>query len=282
MADPPVLLKYPRTSHLAGSRVQSGDEDLELVPFSAIKGRRIVVEEKLDGANSGLRFDGAGTAYAQSRGHYLDLAARGGRERHWNRFKDWLRHHQDAFLQRFEDRYGVYGEWCFAAHTVYYDRLPHWWHEFDVYDHAAEKFLDTAGRARLLAGLPIVSVPVLYAGPARSLDHLLGLIRPALYKSEGWREAMLAGMAAQGLDPARNVGHFEDSDLSEGLYIKVEEDGFVTRRLKLVRPGFTQTLLANDTHWLSRPILENGLVAGADIFADGLSWLPGNHPAVRR
>jgi len=108
------------------------------------------------------------------------------------------------------------------------------------------------------------------------------LIRPSLYKSPGWRTAMLAGMVQQGLDPARNIGHFEDSDLAEGLYLKVEEGGFVTQRLKLVRPDFTQKIIANDTHWQSRPIVENGLMPGADIFAADLGWLPADHPAVRR
>jgi hypothetical protein len=52
-----TLHKYPRTHHLAGSRLQPGDENLEAVPFAAVAGRVLAVEEKVDGAVS---FDAAG------------------------------------------------------------------------------------------------------------------------------------------------------------------------------------------------------------------------------
>ncbi len=45
------LHKYPRTPHLTGSRLQPGDEDLSVVSLEHLKGSRLVVEEKLDGAN---------------------------------------------------------------------------------------------------------------------------------------------------------------------------------------------------------------------------------------
>ena len=49
-----TLKKYPRTPHLEGSRLQPGDEDLSQVPFSYIKGKHLVVEEKIDGANTAV------------------------------------------------------------------------------------------------------------------------------------------------------------------------------------------------------------------------------------
>ena len=42
------ILKYPRTPHLEGSRLQPGDEDLSQIRFSEIAGRHLVVEEKCD------------------------------------------------------------------------------------------------------------------------------------------------------------------------------------------------------------------------------------------
>ena len=47
------ILKYPRTPHLRGSRLQAGDS-ADDVPYAALAGRQIVVEEKLDGANAAL------------------------------------------------------------------------------------------------------------------------------------------------------------------------------------------------------------------------------------
>ena len=48
------LHKYPRTHHLEGSRLQPGDEDLRSVRLAELRGQRLVIEEKLDGANAGL------------------------------------------------------------------------------------------------------------------------------------------------------------------------------------------------------------------------------------
>ena len=61
--------KYPRTPHIEGSRLQPGDEDLSQIPFSAIAGKNLVIEEKCDGANSAISFDENGELLLQSRGH---------------------------------------------------------------------------------------------------------------------------------------------------------------------------------------------------------------------
>ena len=66
------IIKYPRTPHMEGSRLQPGDEDLSQVPFRYLFGRNIVIEEKIDGANCAVSFDGNGKLLLQSRGHYLD------------------------------------------------------------------------------------------------------------------------------------------------------------------------------------------------------------------
>ena len=54
------IIKYPRTPHIEGSRLQPGDEDLTQRAFSEIAGRHVVIEEKIDGANTALSFDPAG------------------------------------------------------------------------------------------------------------------------------------------------------------------------------------------------------------------------------
>ena len=65
------IKKYPRTPHLEGSRLQPGDEDLSQIRFSQIAGKHIVVEEKIDGANSAISFSEDGELLLQSRGHFL-------------------------------------------------------------------------------------------------------------------------------------------------------------------------------------------------------------------
>lgn len=65
------MIKYPRTRHIEGSRLQPGDEDLDAVAFSELRERPLVVEEKVDGANAAVSFGEDGRLLLQSRGHYL-------------------------------------------------------------------------------------------------------------------------------------------------------------------------------------------------------------------
>ena len=105
------IIKYPRTPHLAGSRLQPGDEDLSQVPFSCLAGRRLTVEEKVDGANSAVSFGPEGQLLLQSRGHYL---TGGWRERHYALFKTWAQAHQGALRSALGSRYVLYGEWLLS------------------------------------------------------------------------------------------------------------------------------------------------------------------------
>jgi ATP-dependent RNA circularization protein (DNA/RNA ligase family) len=259
------LYKYPRTRHILGSRLQEGDEDLEAVAFEELRGRHLVVEEKIDGANSGISFDPDSLELQlQSRGHFL---AGGPRERHFNLFKQWAAAHQDALLDRLEDRYVVYGEWMYAKHTEYYDLLPHYWLEFDVFDRRTETFLSTSKRRVLLKGLPVVSVPVIGEGRFEKLEDLTRLIRPSLFKSSQWRVRIESKARNDGLDFERVQRETDWSDLAEGIYVKDEAEDLVVNRYKYVRAAFVQQILEADSHWQSRPIISNDLAPGMDIFA---------------
>lgn len=261
-----TIRKYPRTPHLEGSRLQPGDEDLSQVPFAQIRGRRVIVEEKLDGANAGLSFDAEGALRLQSRGHYL---TGGAREKHFSLFKTWASCHQERLRARLGDRYVIYGEWLYGRHTVYYDALPHYFLEFDVLDREREVFLSTEARRELLEGLPIASAPVLWEGAPESLDQLRGLVRRSLYKTVRWRDRLVAQAQGQGLDVDRVLRETDPEDTSEGLYLKLEAGGRVVERLKFVRASFLQAVEESGSHWLNRPIIPNLLADGVDIFDEG-------------
>ncbi|MDT0329243.1 RNA ligase family protein [Nocardiopsis lambiniae] len=248
--------KYPRTRHIRGSRLQPGDRDLSAVPFSALAGRHLVVEEKLDGANAGIGFGPDGDLRLQSRGHYL---TGGPRERQFAPFKAWAAAVAPRLRERLGDRYVLYGEWMYAKHTVYYDALPHLFCEFDVLDTREGAFLDTPSRRALLAGLPIVSVPVLHTGPLRRVKDLTDLVGPSTCRTPHWRRSLEEAARAGGTDPARALAESDGSDLMEGLYVKVEEGGRTVDRYKWVRADFTTAVLDSGTHWMDRPVIANGL-----------------------
>lgn len=258
------LYKYPRTPHLAGSRLQPGDEDLRVLSLGHLAGRTLVVEEKLDGANSAISFGPDRRLLLQSRGHFLDG---GPRERHFALLKAWAGSVRAALWEALGPRYVMYGEWLYAKHTIYYDALPHYFFEFDVLDKQTGEFLSTGARRELLGGAPVLHAPVLYSGVGLSAKRLASLVGPPAFQSPQWREWLAAACEARGLDAGRALREADPSGLMEGLYVKAEEGGRVTGRFKFVRPGFAQAVDDSGEHWLNRPLIPNRLREGADLYA---------------
>ena len=258
------LLKYPRTPHIRGSRIQVGDEDLSQIPFRVLAGRRITVEEKCDGANTAVSFDADGTLLLQSRGHYL---TGGPRERHYNLMKKWATVHRDRFHAVLGGRYIMYGEWLYAKHSIYYDALPHYFMEFDVYDRERRVFLDTEARRALLKPLPVVSAPVLAQRTFKSLEDLKALLGQSAYIRPGHIDRLHAYCEANAKCGSADLrcAETDPTTMMEGLYIKVEEDGRVVDRMKFVRQSFLQCVTVSNTHWLDRPIVPNGLRYSVDV-----------------
>jgi len=256
MTGEPVLRKYPRTPHLEGSRLQPGDEDLEQVPVDELGGTSIVVEEKVDGANSGISFDTDGRMRLQSRGHFL---SGGPRERQFDLMKRWSSTHRDELWSLLGARFICYGEWVYAKHTVFYDALPSYFIEFDVLDTTSGAFLDTPSRRSLFEGTSVHSAPVLHEGRAEDAPPMATMVGPSLFKSPGWREELDRRALAAGLDIDVVRRQTDPRDEAEGLYIKIEANGVVERRFKWIRASFSAAVLNSEEHWMERPILANRL-----------------------
>jgi hypothetical protein len=194
----------------------------------------MVIEEKLDGSNSGISFEEGGTLILQSRGHVL---TGGPREEQFALFKRWANHHIGSLRDILGRRFVMYGEWLYARHTIPYDRLPHYFLEFDVLDRESGAFLDTDRRRTLLGGGPVLSVPVLGRGSVLSIESYIGR------------------------------SSCSSTETMEGLYLKREAEGRVNGRYKYVRRDFLQAIADADSHWMDRPIEPNRLRDGADLFA---------------
>lgn len=258
------IRKYPRTRHLKGSRLQAGDEDLDQVDWASLRGVPLVVEEKIDGANSGISFDDDGSLLLQSRGHYL---SGGPREQQFSLFKQWAAVHADALRSVLAQRYVLYGEWMYAKHTVFYDRLPHFFVEYDVLDKHSGEWLSTERRGELLAGLPVASVPVLFSGTLTKPEEMLQWLGPSNYSAPDPRPSFAISCTEARYSVTQAESESDVSGSMEGLYVKVEDSGVVRERLKWVRAEFQQTLLASGSHWQERPIIPNRLRDGVDIWS---------------
>lgn len=253
-------IRYPRTRHIQGSRFQHGDHDLEAVPWEELHGKHLVVEEKMDGANSGISFEN-GAMKIQSRGHFL---TGGPREKHFTMLKSWASCHEHGLRECLNSQYVMYGEWLFAKHTAFYDLLPHYFMEFDVLDKQAGQFLSTSARRELFAkhGISRVIHPVLVLaeGEFQELEELGSLIGRSRFKTSDWETTLLEEAVRSGMkEPQSITEHTDMTNMMEGLYVKWEEDGVVKGRYKFVRETFTSAILEQETHWLDRPIVRNVL-----------------------
>jgi len=255
------VLKYPRTPHIESSRKQVGDEDLDSIPFDEIKGRFLVVEEKVDGANCGISFE-EGVMMLQSRGHYLT----GNDHRQFDLFKSWAFCMQNQLHAVLGNRYIMYGEWVFAKHTIFYDALPHYFLEFDIFDREQSVFLGTQTRHEMLDGLKVVSVPVLKRDKFKDLEPLVSLVEKSAFKTNENQDHLLIAAIAAKLDPEQVSSETDSSLLMEGLYIKDETSGIVDERYKWVRADFLQAIKKSGSHWMKRTIVQNSLVSGTDVF----------------
>ncbi len=240
-----TFYKYPRTPHLFGSRGTSDDKHLgQAHSEKFLRNPGVIVEEKLDGTNVGIHFLSTGRMVLQCRGHEITE----GMHAQYDLFKQWAAFKQPLLAEVLGQQYILYGEWLYARHTVYYRELPHYFFEFDVFDKAAQRFLDLPARQALLEGTGICTVPVLHRGPITHKE-LLKLIGPSSYASE-----------------FIHPGGQKTDDRMEGLYLRTDEAGATTGRAKYVRPEFVARI-CESTHWQQQQLVANQLASGVSLFA---------------
>ncbi|MDR3568595.1 MAG: RNA ligase family protein [Syntrophobacteraceae bacterium] len=220
-----AFFKFPSTPHLAllGNVQVRGDKVLSEFDRNEFLRHELVVEEKVDGANLGLSFDANGNIRAQNRGAYLHLPSTG----QWKKLADWLARRTDELFQQLTDRYILFGEWCYAEHSVVYDRLPDWFLGFDVYDKNVARFFSCTRRDEIFRVLGISQAPRLHSGRF-TLSRLNKLLAQSQLSDK----------------------------LAEGLYLRFDQGDWLVKRAKLVRPAFIQAV---ERHWTHSAIKANRL-----------------------
>lgn len=266
MAD---FIKYPSTIHIEGSSLQKGDKK-KRVSLSELEGKYLVIEEKMDGANTGISFTDDLRLRLQSRGHPLE----GGDYPQFDQFKTWANTFTDGFFDILDTRYIMYGEWMSNFHSMYYDKLPHFFLEFDIYDTETGVFLSTEVRRKMIKHdfVKIHQVLVLAEGICQSGKvngvPLIDYVVESRFVTDSAVESLQQEVETK-LKPNDNVNRLlqlNRSKLMEGLYIKWEENGQVKGRYKYVRSDFTQTIIDGGEHHLERPIINNRLSHDATLF----------------
>jgi ATP-dependent RNA circularization protein (DNA/RNA ligase family) len=222
------FFRFPHTPHLLwlGKDLPRDDKILPPQEADAILSHDLVVEEKIDGANVGFSLDAEGALRVQNRGAFLDP------DFVHPQFKPlfrWLAPRQDAMAEALFPDLVIFGEWCYAVHSVRYQALPDWLVVFDIYDRVRGEFWSTERRNDLAARLDLAVVPCLAQGrfDRQGLLSLLG-------------------------------GSRMTDEQAEGLYVRDERDGILQTRAKIVRPEFMQTI---EEHWSKRAVEPNRLAS---------------------
>lgn len=217
------FFKFPSTPHLAllGDIEVRGDKVMSESERNEFLRHELVVEEKLDGANLGISFDEAGAIRVQNRGEYLHFPNKG----QWQKLFEWITPRQELLFDQLTDRYILFGEWCYAQHSVVYNRLPDWFFGFDIYDKLTARFFSYTRRNEIIQAIGIFQVPQVAIG-----HFTLPKLRNLLLQS-----------------------YFSDN-LSEGVYLRFNQGDWLIQRAKLVRPAFIQSV---EQHWSRSGIKPN-------------------------
>lgn len=218
------FFRYPHTPHLAwlGGTPPRADKVLTPAEASNQLAGPVVLEEKVDGANLGFSLDEGANLRVQNRGSYLSTTDLPGQFRS---LSAWLAPRSDALTEALFPDLMVFGEWCYAVHSVRYMTLPDWFLAFDVYDRAEGRFWSCERRDVLARRLGLSVVPRIGMG-MRTLDQIV------------------ADLGESTFTP----------DPMEGIYVRRDDDQWNVARAKVVRPEFVQAI---GPHWSSRRLEAN-------------------------
>ncbi|KAJ3209509.1 hypothetical protein HDU82_000648 [Entophlyctis luteolus] len=230
------FIKYPRTRHLFDLGSASRDDlivrDAAQLLQQAHPSCVLTIEEKLDGANLGLRLDMTTTPpniVAQNRTHIVTAAS----HPQFAELSGWIYSNSEA-LHRILPGRMLYGEWLAARHSVSYNALPSLFVAFDILDLRTNRFysrsrfdavLDTTGIARA----PRLPGPA--AGESLTRDVLARLVQE---KSE----------------------FASDGELREGVVVRLDRGEWLEWKGKVVRSGF----ICGNEHWSKGPVEKNKVV----------------------
>jgi hypothetical protein len=206
-----------------GNHKVRNDKVLKPDEARSLMSQTSVVEEKIDGANLGVSFDKSGKMLFQNRGNWLTgkLVAQ------WHGLRGWAAKHEVLLRSKLPANHVLFGEWCFAKHSIYYDCLPDWFLVFDVFDAGVGKFWDSARRNSLAESAELAVVPQVERG-VFSLEKLLALLQ--------------------------TKSRFSNVQC-EGLYLRREQN-WLEERAKIVRPEFSQAIA---DHWSRQSVTGNKL-----------------------
>lgn len=212
--------KYPRSFHLPWSPGGTSD-DRRLKDVSGLVGVEIVVTEKCDGSN---------LTYTR---HAVFSRSHAGPPSHPSFALAKATHGRIAHL--LSEGISVFCEYCYAVHSIVYERVPEYSLVFGVRDDVSALWWDWDATAVQASDLGLPTVPLLFRGAVESEAELRALTE------ELARAPSALGGTREGV-VVRRAGQFADAEFARSL-------------AKWVRKDHVQT----DEHWMHLPVVPQKL-----------------------
>ncbi|MFJ1706079.1 RNA ligase family protein [Kitasatospora sp. NPDC088346] len=165
--------QYPRTPHLPWSPGATPD-DLRAGDLAALRGREVVVTEKLDGENTTLYRDGLHARSVDSAHHPS---------------RTWVKALQGRIGHAVAPGLRVCGENLYARHSIGYDGLESYFYAFSVWD--GDHCLDWDATVRFARRIGVPLPPVLWRGIFD--ERALRALKPDTTRQEGYVVRTVAG-----------------------------------------------------------------------------------------
>lgn len=215
--------KFPRTEHLyyTGSNIRD-DLVLPIEKVTEILSKHLIIEEKIDGANLGIYMINGSITF-QNRGKTLLT------DKQFESLHSWYEQNKfDIHDILSKGNYIIYGEWIYATHSIHYTKLPGYFIVFDIYDRHIEKFLSRERVNNLIKETNLPLINLMTSGNFSLQDLILLLDGKSSYCNGS----------------------------IEGIYIRTEENGYLTSRSKIVRSEFINNI---NEHWSSHKLIVNSI-----------------------
>mmetsp|Transcript_36058 Transcript_36058/g.79268 ORF Transcript_36058/g.79268 Transcript_36058/m.79268 type:complete len:427 (-) Transcript_36058:118-1398(-) len=257
------FFKFPRTHHVLNTGGYAVTRD-DLV-MSSVEAARffdgkstLTVEEKVDGANLGLSLTKNYEVRAQNRSHFVTSQTHS----QFRQLDTWIDDNSWALCQLLKPEEEVlFGEWCYAQHTVAYSHLPGLFLAFDIYNKRTRRFCSVDERDRRLCDLNIPVIRQITRQVFTSQQELLDLLETDSAYGEGKVEGVYLRIDGSNAGPTPSPSGKSVEACSSGhgkppVHDRADVELHLLYRGKIVRPDFVQSI---QQHWAGKELVKNGI-----------------------